>query len=52
MTQILSTSFSEEKAAKRLLLLRAWGVCSITPMAQSNRSFLLLFFKKEPLGLI
>jgi hypothetical protein len=42
-----STSFSEEKEAKRLLDAGAWGVAATTPTAQSHKSFLVLFFKKE-----
>jgi hypothetical protein len=45
------TSFSEEKEAKRLLLLWFMGAMMPTPQTKSQRSFLVLFFKKEPLAL-
>jgi hypothetical protein len=47
----LRTSFSEEKEAKRLLLLWFMGAMMPTPQTKSQRSFLVLFFKKEPLAL-
>jgi hypothetical protein len=36
---------------KRLLLIWGMGVMTPTPQAQSNKSFLVLFFKKELLSL-
>jgi hypothetical protein len=45
-----STSFSEEKEAKRLPLYWAMGVGKIAPMAQSQKSFCAAFFKKRPLA--
>jgi hypothetical protein len=41
------SSFSEEKEAKRLL--SAWARTYIAHRAQSRKSFLVLFFKKEHL---
>jgi hypothetical protein len=41
------TSFSEEKEAKRLLLVGVSAPKVATPRAQSIKSFLVLFFKKE-----
>jgi hypothetical protein len=41
------TSFFEKKEAKKLLLLRV--VASAMPTPPTNKSFLVLFFKKEPL---
>jgi hypothetical protein len=41
------TSFSKEKEATRLLLLGA--VATALPQPTRNRSFLVLFFKKERL---
>jgi hypothetical protein len=43
----LSTSFCEQKEAKKLLLIWTWGVGVTTPMAQSHRSFCAAFFKKR-----
>jgi len=48
-----STSFFEKKfcaarEAKKLLESGAWAVAAPTPKAQIKRSFLVLFFKKEP----
>jgi hypothetical protein len=40
-------SFSEEKEPKRLFESGSWALAATKPMAQSNKSFLLLFFKKE-----
>jgi hypothetical protein len=45
----VSPSFSEEKEAKRLLYAGAWALAQPQPMPQINKSFLVLFFKKEPL---
>jgi len=42
------TSFSEEKEAKRLLIIFDRG--GAATMAQINKSFLVLFFKKERLA--
>jgi hypothetical protein len=41
------TSFLEKKEAKKLLLNRATG--RETSTVQISKSFLVLFFKKEPL---
>jgi hypothetical protein len=43
-----STSFFEKKEAKKLLLLWAMGVSQAR--AKTNKSFLVLFFKKELLS--
>jgi hypothetical protein len=42
------TRFFEKKRGKKLLLIWASGVG--TPQAQMGKSFLVLFFKKEPLS--
>jgi hypothetical protein len=39
-----------KKAAQKLFLRWAWGFGRPTPQAQSKKSFLVLFFKKEPLA--
>jgi hypothetical protein len=44
------TSFCEQKAAKKLFYSGPWAVAVPTPQAQSHKSFLVLFFKKEPLS--
>jgi hypothetical protein len=46
----VSTSFSEEKEAKRLLLLGGFGVDR--RKSRRSKSFLLLFFKKEALSFL
>jgi len=43
-----SASFFEKKEAKKLLLI--WTQAVSTRLAQTNKSFLLLFFKKEVLA--
>jgi hypothetical protein len=42
-----STSFSEEKEAKRLFLLWVWGARSPAPSAQCHRVFLRRLFSKK-----
>jgi hypothetical protein len=46
----VSASFCEQKEAKKLFL--NWGMGVFTTTAQVNQSFLVLFFKKEPLRLL
>jgi hypothetical protein len=43
-----SASFFEKKEAKKLLLLGA--LATPTPQPPVSKSFLVLFFKKEPLS--
>jgi hypothetical protein len=43
----LSTSFCEQKEAKKLYESGAWALAQRQPMAQSQRSFLVLFLKKR-----
>jgi hypothetical protein len=43
-----SASFFEKKEAKKLLLL--WALAPSAPRPAVNKSFLLLFFKKEALS--
>jgi hypothetical protein len=38
-----------KKRTKKLLLIRAWGVGDIAPMAQMSKSFLRRFFSKKRL---
>jgi hypothetical protein len=45
--QSVSTSFSEEKEAKRLWESAPWALAYPTPMAQIQRSFCAAFFKKR-----
>jgi hypothetical protein len=45
-----SASFCEQKEAKKLLL--RWDLAPIVRVSVGNRSFLLLFFKKEALSLV
>jgi hypothetical protein len=42
-----STSFCEQKEAKKLFYSGPRALARSTPMSQSKKSFLLLFFKKE-----
>jgi hypothetical protein len=41
------SSFSEEKEAKRLLSIGCGATMRRVPQAQTDKGFLLLFFKKE-----
>jgi hypothetical protein len=50
LSEKISTSFCEQKEAKKLLLIWAMGGRAITPMTQNNKRFLVLFFKKELLA--
>jgi hypothetical protein len=42
-----STSFCEQKEAKKLFYSGPWAMSPPTPMLQTKESFLVLFFKKE-----
>jgi len=42
-----STSFCEQKEAKKLSYSRPGALAALQPVAQSKRNFLVLFFKKE-----
>jgi hypothetical protein len=42
-----STSFCEQKEAKKLYYSRAGALSHPAPMPQSNKSLLVLFFRKE-----
>jgi hypothetical protein len=42
-----STSFFEKKAAKKLFYTGAWALEPPQPMAQIQKSLLVLFFRKE-----
>jgi hypothetical protein len=41
----------KKSGAKNFFESGPWELDATTPMAQINRSFLVLFFKKEPLDL-
>jgi hypothetical protein len=45
-----STSFYEQKEAKKLFYAGAGALAPSSPMHPHNKSFLLLFFKKEVLS--
>jgi hypothetical protein len=42
-----STSFCEQKEAKKLFYTGTWALVRPQPMAQIQEHFLVLFFKKE-----
>jgi len=44
------SSFCEQKEPKKLYESGSWALAFQTRKAQVNKSFLVLFFKKEPLS--
>jgi hypothetical protein len=44
--------FFKKSAQKTFAPLEPWALTATTPTAQSGKSFLVLFFKKEPLALL
>jgi hypothetical protein len=51
-SEIFGLLFVNKKKQKNFTYFPSRAVAAPTPMTQHNKSFLLLFFKKEVLGLI